>query len=77
MPQVAPTTAIEDYVKAIYTLQERGAGAATTTALAERLGVTAGSVSAMLKKLDTGGLVSHEPTAGCASRRRAAGSRSR
>ncbi len=58
------TAAIEDYTKAIYTLQERGDGAVTTTALAERLGVTAGSVSAMLKKLDAAGLVSHEPYRG-------------
>ncbi len=58
------TAAIEDYAKAIYTLQERGDGAVTTTALAERLHVTAGSVSAMLKKLDAAGLVSHEPYRG-------------
>ena len=58
------TTAIEDYAKAIYTLQERGDLAVTTTALAERLGVTAGSVSAMLKKLDAAGLVFHEPYRG-------------
>jgi DtxR family Mn-dependent transcriptional regulator len=56
-----PTAAIEDYAKAIYTLQERSEGAVTTTALAGRLGVTPGSVSAMLKRLDTAGLVQHEP----------------
>ncbi|MGI8624387.1 MAG: metal-dependent transcriptional regulator [Solirubrobacteraceae bacterium] len=56
------TTAIEDYAKAIYALQERAdAEAVTTTALAERLGVTPGSVSAMLKKLHDAGLVAHEP----------------
>jgi DtxR family Mn-dependent transcriptional regulator len=60
----AATAAIEDYAKAIYTLQERGDGAVTTTALAERLRLTAGSVSAMLKKLDAAGLVSHEPYRG-------------
>jgi DtxR family Mn-dependent transcriptional regulator len=59
-----PTAAIEDYAKAIYTLQERADGAVSTTALADRLGVTAGSVSAMLKKLDTAGLVTHEPYRG-------------
>jgi DtxR family Mn-dependent transcriptional regulator len=60
-----PTAAIEDYAKAIYALQERADdGAVTTTALAERLGVTAGSVSAMLKKLDGAGLVAHEPYRG-------------
>jgi DtxR family Mn-dependent transcriptional regulator len=60
----AATAAIEDYTKAIYALQERGAGAVTTTALAARLGVTPGSVSAMLKKLDAAGLVTHEPYRG-------------
>jgi DtxR family Mn-dependent transcriptional regulator len=60
----APTSAIEDYAKAIFSLEERGTGAVTTTALADRLGVTAGSVSAMLKKLDAAGLVSHEPYRG-------------
>jgi DtxR family Mn-dependent transcriptional regulator len=59
------TAAIEDYAKAIYALEERAdAGVVTTTALADRLGVTAGSVSAMLKKLDGAGLVAHEPYRG-------------
>ncbi len=58
-----PTAAIEDYTKAIYALQERAdrGGTVATTALAERLGVTSGSVSAMLRKLDVAGLVTHEP----------------
>ena len=46
-PAPAPTAAIEDYAKAIYTLAERAGGAVTTTALAERLNVTPGSVSAL------------------------------
>src|SRR3954453_1191509 len=60
----APTSAIEDYAKAIFSLQERGTGAVTTTALAGRLRVPAGSVSAMLKKLAAAGLVPHEPYRG-------------
>jgi DtxR family Mn-dependent transcriptional regulator len=57
--------AVQDYAKAIYALQERASGdPVTTTALADRLGVTAGSVSAMLKKLDAAGLVTHEPYRG-------------
>jgi DtxR family Mn-dependent transcriptional regulator len=56
------STAIEDYAKAIYTLEERGP--VTTTALAERLEVTPGSVSGMLRKLDAAGLVAHEPYKG-------------
>ena len=53
--------AIEDYAKAIYALGRRGEGAVTTNAIAERLGVTAGSVSGMLKKLADLGLARHEP----------------
>jgi DtxR family transcriptional regulator, Mn-dependent transcriptional regulator len=54
------SSAVEDYAKAIYALQERGEGCAVTTnALAERLGVTPASASAMVKKLAGMGLVSH------------------
>src|SRR4051794_34251112 len=58
------SAAIEDYAKAIYALQERGGGAVATTALAERLGVTAASASGMIRKLDEQGLVSHVPYKG-------------
>jgi DtxR family transcriptional regulator, Mn-dependent transcriptional regulator len=51
--------AVEDYVKAIYSLAARGDGTATTTALAARLGVTPGSASAMVKKLADRGLADH------------------
>jgi DtxR family Mn-dependent transcriptional regulator len=54
-----PSEAIEDYAKAIYSLCRQGDGTATTNALAERLGVTPASVSAMVKKLDERGLVRH------------------
>ncbi len=55
---------MEDYAKAIYTLQRRGGAAVTTNVLAERLGVTAGSASAMVKKLAEAGLVRHAPYRG-------------
>ncbi len=56
------TSAIEDYAKSIYSLQQRAGGeAVTTNALAERCGVTPASASAMLKKLAERGLVIHEP----------------
>src|SRR3954452_8949106 len=58
------TSAVEDYAKAIYALERRCDGAVSTNALAERLGVSAGSASAMVKKLDTLGLVSHVPYRG-------------
>jgi DtxR family Mn-dependent transcriptional regulator len=57
--------AIENYAKAIYALQHKGGGEPVgTNLLAERLGVTAGSVSAMLRKLDEEGLVEHVPYRG-------------
>jgi DtxR family Mn-dependent transcriptional regulator len=60
-----PSEAIEDYAKAIYALQRRAGGeGVSTNDLAERLGVTPGSVSAMLKKLAERGLVLHEPYRG-------------
>ncbi len=60
-----PSEAIEDYAKAIYALQRRaGEGGVSTNDLAERLGVTPGSVSAMVKKLAERGLTVHEPYRG-------------
>jgi DtxR family Mn-dependent transcriptional regulator len=56
--------AIEDYAKAIYVLETRGSDPVSTNALADRLGVTPGSVSAMLKKLDDAKLVTHTPYRG-------------
>jgi DtxR family Mn-dependent transcriptional regulator len=64
VPKVVDTppelsTAVQDYAKAIYALESR-TGVASTTALAERLGVRPASVSGMLRKLDALGLVAHE-----------------
>ena len=61
-----PTSvAVEDYAKAIHALERRGGGEpVSNNAIAERLGVTAGSASAMVKKLAGMGLVSHEPYKG-------------
>ena len=50
----------QDYLKAIYTLQENQEPAATST-LATLLGITRPSVSAMLKKLARKRLVRHTP----------------
>lgn len=63
---VRPSEAIEDYAKAIYALSRRGEGAVTTNALAERLGVTPASVSAMVKRLAERGLAEHVPYRGVA-----------
>jgi DtxR family Mn-dependent transcriptional regulator len=69
--------AVEDYCKAIFTLESRhetgqgrrgggrsGRAPVSTNALAERLQITPGSVSAMLRKLDELGLIVHEPYRG-------------
>jgi DtxR family Mn-dependent transcriptional regulator len=53
--------AVQDYAKAVYALEARGSGAVSTNDLAERLGVTPGSASAMVRKLSEVGLVEHEP----------------
>jgi len=57
------STAVEDYAKAIYALEERD-GAVTTTALAARLHVTPASASGMVRKLHEHGLATHEPYRG-------------
>jgi DtxR family Mn-dependent transcriptional regulator len=58
------SSAIEDYAKAIYALERRAGEAVTTNALAERLGVTPGSASGMVKRLAELGLAEHEPYRG-------------
>ncbi|HXN38370.1 MAG TPA: metal-dependent transcriptional regulator [Solirubrobacteraceae bacterium] len=58
------TPAVEDYAKAIFSLESRDDQPVSTNALAERLGITPGSVSAMLKRLDELGLITHLPYRG-------------
>ena len=58
------TPAVEDYSKAIFSLEARGQEPVSTTALAQRLSITPGSVSAMLKRLDEMGLIVHIPYRG-------------
>src|SRR3954466_8945482 len=59
------SSAVQDYAKAIYSLEQRcDGGAVTTNALAERLGVSAASASGMVKRLDGLGLVEHVPYKG-------------
>jgi len=54
------TQAIEDYLKAIYKLEQSG-GTVTTSAIADRMGVALASVSNMVKKLTRLKLVEHTP----------------
>ncbi len=56
------TPAIEDYLKAIYTLQQQGA--VTTSLLGEQRGSKPGSVTGMVKKLAEMHLVRHTPYQG-------------
>jgi DtxR family Mn-dependent transcriptional regulator len=65
LPDTLRSSAVEDYAKAIYALEARGGGApVSTNAIAERLGLTPGSVSAMVKRLGELGLVEHVPYRG-------------
>jgi DtxR family Mn-dependent transcriptional regulator len=53
-----PSASVEDYVRTIYGLSERGV-AVTNTTLTQRLGLSPSSVSGMLNKLAQLGLVTH------------------
>jgi DtxR family Mn-dependent transcriptional regulator len=55
------TRAVQDYLKAIYALQTRGE-AVVNARLAERLGISPPSVSAMMRRLETGALVRRLPS---------------
>jgi DtxR family transcriptional regulator, Mn-dependent transcriptional regulator len=54
-----PSEAVQDYAKAIYSLESRSGEPVPTSALAERMGVSAASASAMVKRLSEQGLVDH------------------
>lgn len=53
-----PSSSVEDYVRVIYGLSERGV-AVTNATLTQRLGLSPSSVSGMITKLDQLGLVTH------------------
>jgi DtxR family transcriptional regulator, Mn-dependent transcriptional regulator len=55
--------AVQDYLKAIYKLQQQG-GVVSTSALAEAVDVTAASATGMVKKLASLKLVRHNPYQG-------------
>jgi DtxR family Mn-dependent transcriptional regulator len=61
---VSNSQAIEDYAKAIYALSVEREGLVLNGEVAERLGVTPATATAMLKKLATLGLVDYEPYKG-------------
>lgn len=51
----------ENYAKAVFSLEQRADGPVGTGAVADLLGVTAASASAMLRRLGEGGVVEHAP----------------
>ncbi len=59
----ALSRSVEDYLKAVYALTERGEPA-STSALAEALDIQPASVTGMIKRLDGAGFVEHVPYRG-------------
>jgi DtxR family transcriptional regulator, Mn-dependent transcriptional regulator len=55
------SSVVQDYAKAIYSLESRGDEPVGNNQLAERLGVPAGTASAMVKRLDELRLAEHTP----------------
>lgn len=62
LPEITPP--IEDYLKAIYAVGEGGEGRATTSAIADRMGVSAASATNMMQKLAEMKLVEYVPYRG-------------
>ena len=60
-PDTGVSNAVQDYAKAIYSLHCRSEEPVSTSAIADRLGVSPASTSAMVKRLETLGLVRREP----------------
>lgn len=63
-PPVPRSQTVEDYLKEIYSLGERDPEAVTTSGLSQRLGLSASSVSGMLRKLVAQDLIEHRPYGG-------------
>ena len=55
-----PTVSVENYLKAILHLEEGEEGRVSTTAIAEKVGATPASASAMMSRLGDRGWVEHE-----------------
>jgi DtxR family transcriptional regulator, Mn-dependent transcriptional regulator len=62
--QAPLSEAIQDYLKAIYKLQDQSQGRVTITAVAREQRVSPASASAMVKKLAALDLIQHEPYRG-------------
>ncbi len=60
MAELVPSSqTVEDYLKAMYAIGERDGAAVSTSLLSERLGLSASSVSGMLRRLAARGLIDH------------------
>ena len=55
------SNAVQDYAKAIWSLEQRSTHPVSTSAIAERLEVSAASASAMVKRLESLGLAERQP----------------
>jgi DtxR family transcriptional regulator, Mn-dependent transcriptional regulator len=60
-PTAELSNAVQDYAKAIWSLARRSDEPVSTSALAERIGVSPASASAMVKRLESLGLAAREP----------------
>ena len=60
-PETEISNAVQDYAKAVWSLSRGSEEPVSTSAIAERMGVSAASASAMVKRLETLGLVTREP----------------
>src|SRR3954452_20828811 len=55
------SNAVQDYAKAVWSLSRRSEEPVSTSAIAERMGVSAASASAMVRRLETLGLAVRQP----------------
>jgi DtxR family Mn-dependent transcriptional regulator len=58
-PLRRPTSAVQDYLKSIWALEQDTSEPVTTTALARRLGLSVSTVSGMVQRLVDAGLIAH------------------
>ena len=56
----SPSESVENFLKAVYTLQHENEERVSTNALADALGVKAPSVTDMARRMEDAGLVNYE-----------------
>src|SRR3954454_24002958 len=60
-PEIEISNAVQDYAKAVWTLSRRTDEPVSTSAIADRMGVSAASASAMVKRLEPLGWATRQP----------------